>query len=186
MRQIRRGAFALVAACALAGGGGGARVAGAAPSQAPRTVVYLVRHAEPTPPPYDGSPPDPHLSDAGRARAGSLADVLGDEPLERILSTDLNRTRETAAPVSARTGVSVEIYDPGALDELAIELAAAPGRHLVVGHSNTTPELVSLLGGDPGPPIEEEREFDRLYVVVLAPDGTVTTLRLRYGAASGR
>jgi hypothetical protein len=51
----------------------------------------------------------------------------------------------------------------------------------VVGHSDTTPELVGLLGGDPGAPIDEPTEYDRLYVVTLGPDGTVTTVLLRYG-----
>ena len=36
-------------------------------------------------------------------------------------------------------------------------------RHLVVGHSNTTPPLVELFGGDAGPPIDEASEYDRLY-----------------------
>ena len=55
-------------------------------------------------------------------------------------------------------------------------------RILVAGHSNTTPKLVELLGGNPGPPIDEKTEYDRLYVVVLGADGAVTTTLLRYGA----
>jgi hypothetical protein len=56
----------------------------------------------------------------------------------------------------------------------------------VVGHSNTTPQLVGLLGGEAGKPIDDSREFDRLYIVVLGRTGEVTTMQLRYGEPSGR
>jgi hypothetical protein len=46
----------------------------------------------------------------------------------------------------------------------------------VVGHSNTTPERVSLLGGQPTP--IAETEFDRLYQVIIADSGEVTTVLL--------
>jgi len=50
---------------------------------------------------------------------------------------------------------------------MAAKLKATPGRHLVVGHSNTTPQLTELLGGDGGEPIVEATEYDRLYVVKM-------------------
>ena len=59
---------------------------------------------------------------------------------------------------------------------------ATPGRHLVVGHRNTTPDVVQKLGGEPGPAISDT-EYDRFYVVVLTPEGPATVV-LRYG--SGR
>jgi hypothetical protein len=50
-----------------------------------------------------------------------------------------------------------------------------------VGHSNTTPEVVKHLGGDPGGAIDEN-EYDRFYVVVLSPQGPATVV-LRYGSS---
>ena len=149
------------------------------------SVVYLVRHAEKLAPMEGAAPPDPSLTQRGRARAEALARTLGTEPIDRILSTDTARTRETAAPLAERTGLEVEIYDHRALQELAAELAATPGRHVVVGHSNTTPELVELLGGEPGDPSDEETEYDRLYVVAIPALGAPITLQLRYGSPSG-
>ncbi|NIT87109.1 MAG: hypothetical protein GWM92_07640, partial [Gemmatimonadetes bacterium] len=58
-----------------------------------------------------------------------------------------------------------------ALGGMARRLRGSPGRHLVVGHSDTTPRLVTLLGGEPGPPIVEAREYDRLYVLTLGAAG---------------
>ena len=64
------------------------------------------------------------------------------------------------------------------MEGLAATLRSTPGRHLVVGHSNTTPALVELLGGDSGGPIDEA-EYDRFYVLTLHPGGSVTTVVLR-------
>ena len=66
--------------------------------------------------------------------------------------------------------------------EVCDRLVDEGGRHLVVGHSNTTPELVTLLGGSPGTPIEEADEYDRLYLVEVSPHGDVGSTLLRYGS----
>ncbi|MBN2872917.1 MAG: histidine phosphatase family protein [Halothiobacillaceae bacterium] len=107
--------------------------------------------------------------------------MLQNAGVTRIHTTDLKRTRQTAAPLAKRLGLRVEVYDPKDLPALAARLRTAPGRHLVLGHSNTTPALVAALGGEPGEPIAES-EYDRLYMLVLAPDGAVTTALLRFGA----
>jgi len=144
------------------------------------TVVYLVRHAEKAERPSD----DPPLTAAGQARARALAHVLQDAGVTRVHSTDTERTRSTAAPTASSLGLGVELYDGEALGAMARRLRASPGRHLVVGHSNTTPRLVALLGGEPGPPIVEAWEYDRLYVLTLGPGQGATTLLLRFGAPS--
>ena len=43
---------------------------------------------------------DPDLSDAGRARAESLANVLKDAGITAIYATELKRTQQTAAPLA--------------------------------------------------------------------------------------
>lgn len=143
------------------------------------SVVYLVRHAERA----ADHPSDPTLTPQGQERAAEIARLLADVPLSRIYSTDLRRTRLTADPVARAHGLEVESYDPGGdgLRALARVLGATPGHHLVVGHSNTTPALVRALGGDPVSPIDE-MEYDRIYVVATAPDGSVVSALLRFGA----
>ncbi len=147
-------------------------------SQDDSTVVYLVRHAEKV----DDSR-DPPLSEAGRERAELLADMLRDAGLTHLHSTDLERTRDTAAPIAERSGLEVLLYDQGNLQGFAERLRATPGRHLVSGHSNTTPELVRLLGGESSD--IPDHEYDRLYVLTIEPDGGVTTVLIRFGASSG-
>ena len=137
--------------------------------------IILVRHGETAP---DGTR-DPALSEAGRARAEKLAALLKDAGVTRILSTNYKRTQGTAAPLAAATGVQVESYDPAAMQALAQTLRIAHGVIVVVGHSNTTPDFVGFLGGDPGSPIPET-EYDRFYVVVPSGAAGASTLLLRY------
>lgn len=137
--------------------------------------VFLVRHAEKM------TGDDPALTEAGTARAELLADMLADAKITRIHSSDYKRTRDTAAALANALGVEVELYDPRDLDAMAERLKAAGGRHLVVGHSNTTGELTELLGGEGGTPIVEATEYDRLYVVSVGADGAATSALLRFG-----
>lgn len=140
-------------------------------------MIFLVRHAEKL-----ADADDPELSPAGVERAAALAALLSDSAIDRVHSSDYARSRDTARPVAAALGLEVELYDAFDLPALAATLLRAGGRHLVVGHSNTTPEMVALLGGEPGTPIDEESEYDRLYVVTVT-GGEVSTLLLRYGEA---
>lgn len=152
-----------------------APIAHASEAQKP-LVVFLVRHAEKV----DDSR-DPELSTAGLERAGELRRSLRDAAIERIHSTDFIRTRDTAAPIAEDLGLEIELYDHGNLEGLVEHLRRTGGRHLVVGHSNTTPKVVELLGGEPGTEIDEASEYDRLYVVTIGIDDSVSTVLMRYG-----
>ena len=139
-------------------------------------VVYLVRHAEKA---GDGTN-DPPLTIAGRIRVQTLKALLAHVDLTHIHTTDWKRTRDTARPFSQDAGVELAIYDPRELATLAADIKATPGRHLVAGHSNTTPQLVAALGGDPLGPIDE-LEYDRLYILVVQPGRATVTTVLRFG-----
>ncbi len=140
----------------------------------PESVFFLVRHAEKV----DDSE-DPPLSEVGHQRAQTLASLLRDARIERIYSSDLVRTRDTAAPLMEDLGIELSLYDPGNLEELVKELLLVPGRYLVVGHGNTTPELARLLGAEPGSDIAHN-EYDRLYVLVRRPGFGTTETLLRF------
>lgn len=139
-------------------------------------VVFLIRHAEKT-----DAGRDPELSDAGKERAGQLLDFLRDANLQQIHSSDYIRTRDTADPIAKHLGLKVKLYDPRMMPDFIEQLKKTGGRHLVVGHSNTTPAAVKLLGGEAGTAIDEGGEYDRLYVITFDSKGQTTTVLLRYG-----
>ncbi len=137
-------------------------------------VVFLVRHCEKL---DQGS--DPELSFEGKERAETLVQTLKNTEIEFVHSTNLIRTKNTAAPIAQHFGLIVEFYDPYKLSLLAEKLKKSDVIHLVIGHSNTTPALVKLLGGQPRSEINEKEEYDRLYILTIK-EYTETTL-LRYG-----
>ena len=140
-------------------------------------IVYLTRHAEKA---TEGK--DPDLTEQGRARARTLARILAKTGIAAIYSTPTNRTRQTAQPLAAHNGVEVQLYDPAKPGAMVGKARAANGPTLVVGHSNTVPDLVRLFGGAPVAPIGDE-EYDRLYQLIINPDGSVTTVLLTSVAA---
>ena len=144
-------------------------------------TVYLVRHAEKT-----AEPDDPELTPEGAERAQTLADLLEDEPIEAIWSTDTRRTQATAAPLAGRLGIEVQSYDASDLAGFATQIESAGETALIVGHSNTTPELSAELGGKAGSAIDETREYDRLYVLTGVGTDTVETEIRRFGVRYDR
>ncbi len=135
-------------------------------------VIYLTRHAEKI---TTGN--DPALTEQGQLRAENIAQTIERANISNIYSTDYNRTQQTAQPLSSLLSIPVQSYNPSDLTAFANQLKSLTGNTFVVGHSNTTPELVALLGGGSVEPIAED-EFDRLYQVIIAENGEVTTVLL--------
>lgn len=134
-------------------------------------VVYLTRHAEKT------SGPDPELSERGMLRARNLATMLRRAGIAHIYATPFRRARQTADALATRVALPVQSYEPGTQAAFARQLLALGGNVLVVGHTDTLPDLIRLLGGEPGMPYLET-DFDRVYQLVIASDGQVTTTLL--------
>lgn len=138
-------------------------------------ALYLVRHGEKA-----ASGTDPELTPQGRLRAENVAAILGKAGITAIYSSNTQRTRQTAAPLADKSGIKVELYDPAnpkALVAQVQNVRAAGANVLVVGHSNTLPELVRLFGGVPGADILDD-EYDRLYQLT-GSEGAVRTVLLR-------
>ena len=142
------------------------------------TQVYIVRHAEKVTTPNIGK--NPNLTDAGLARAQLLSEMLSDKGIDRVHSSDYIRTRDTAKPLADAKGLDIEIYDPKNLAGLAALIENAGGSHLVVGHSDTIVETVVALSGD-GDTKVSDKEYDRLYKVVISSNGKVLTKLTRFG-----
>lgn len=152
-------------------------------NSATTTTIVVIRHAEK----QVGAISDAPLSPLGEVRAARLAQMFGDAAsfgrVKKIYVTDTRRTQQTAAGVAQRLGLTPEIVT-GKTDskELARRVLRENrgGRALVVGHSNTVPEIVAALADDHGVPAIGEEEFDTLYVVSVPSIGQASVLRLKY------
>jgi len=151
-------------------------------SQATTTVIF-VRHAEKAALPAD----DPELSEAGRARAAELARQLVDADvvagINAIYSTPYRRTEQTAQPVADALQIPITAYDAANTETVMDGIVRAhKGKIvLVVGHSNTVPELIGNMGASKKVPEIAENEYDNIYIVTIPWFGKTKTIRLRYG-----
>jgi len=137
-------------------------------------VVFLVRHAE-----RASAAPDSLLSDAGQKRATCLASTLKDAGIQSIFTTPYQRTQQTAAPLArvlSIAPVSIASDDQNALVE---KIRSASGNVLVVGHSDTLPGILQKLGIAQRVTIRSD-EYDKLFVVIIAPDGAPAMTMLHY------
>lgn len=133
------------------------------------SAVYVMRHLH-TP----AGERDPDLTAEGRRHADGLANMLGGEDIAAIYVTDFRRTRQTAAPLAARLGVTPIVYDPADTSALVARIRSETGAVLVVGHSNTVPDIVGQVGGTRPGPLAHEDFGD---VWRIGPAGT-TRLRI--------
>jgi len=141
-------------------------------------LVFVVRHAEraDTGMSQMKGPADPPLSARGEARAAKLAEMLRESGVSAIYVTEFRRTRDTAGPLAKKLQLAIHQNPSGDTGALVRKLRGAHANDivLVVGHSNTVPEIIKALGG---PPVKiAENDYDNLFIVVPAT-GTTTTIR---------
>lgn len=151
-------------------------------SQATTTIIFI-RHAEQT----SHDEVDPSLSAAGTRRVAELTRQLVDADvvagIDAIYSTAYKRSTETAALLSERLDLPINTYDANDTEMVLEEiLQNHKGKIiLVVGHSNTVPELIANLGASKKVPPIAQDEFDNIYIISIPWFGKTKTIRLRYG-----
>jgi broad specificity phosphatase PhoE len=148
---------------------------------AAQSTIFVVRHAERADTAGGAAPTmaaDPDLSPAGRIRAESLAAALEDAGITGIFVTEYQRTRQTAAPLAKALGITVTVVPSKDASGLAQKVQAASGNVLVVGHSNTVPDLIVALGIQALVKIDDA-EYDHLFVVVKGEKPVLVRLHYR-------
>jgi phosphohistidine phosphatase SixA len=156
------------------------------------TTVILVRHAEKA----DAPAEDPPLNESGKARAQELARMLAGSGVKAIYTSQFLRAKQTAEPLAKQLGLTyapmpirMSPSNPRQVSEQSIKeitdkIYERPGdTALVIGHSNTVPEVIRLLGGDVVPKIDEKK-FDDLFVVTVHARGKATVVQMKYGSSN--
>jgi phosphohistidine phosphatase SixA len=137
------------------------------------TKVFIVRHAEKA-----GQSGDPPLTAVGEKRAETLARMLSQSNVSVVFSTNAKRTRETVNNYANPRRIGIQLY--GSINQLVnlITSRYAGKNILVAGHSDTVPATIRALGVSSAPEIGNE--FNNLFIVTLAPDGSASLTRLKY------
>lgn len=148
-------------------------------------TAIVVRHAEKFMTGDAEKDRDAPLSDSGRERAEALAATLADAGIDAIYSSPYQRTRGTAAPLAARLGLPVQevsVAEKDAAARLAAQVMnEACGREaLIVGHSNTVPDVLRALGVE-GSRTIADHQYDNLFLVDWRRGQPARLLVLHYG-----
>jgi phosphohistidine phosphatase SixA len=154
-------------------------------------TVYLIRHAERADEPRQ----DPPLNEKGALRSQELARVLGNANVKAIITSQFLRTKATAEPLAKKLNVAVtpislslnpanprQIAEQSTAEVTNKILENGGGSVLVIGHSNSIPDVIKMLGGDVTPVIDEKK-FDDLFVVTVYAKGKAKVAHMKYGSA---
>ncbi len=154
------------------------------------TTVYLVRHAEKEDEPRQ----DPPLRKEGVARSQELARLLSAAGIKAIYTSQFARTKNTAEPLATKLGLTVTaislksnptnprlIAEESTAEVVNKILERAGESVLIIGHSNSVPDVIKMLGGDAVPTIDEKK-FDDLFIVTVYAKGKAKVVHLKYGA----
>ncbi len=130
---------------------------------------------------------DPPLSVAGNARALELARMLADSNVSAIYTTPYKRTETTVAPLaSALRLIPVKVTNAKTyVADVVSAIRTKDGGKtvVVVGHSNTTPDVIRALGVTNVPSIPDT-QYDDLFIVTFGDGVAPTLVKLRYGAVT--
>lgn len=135
-----------------------------------QNAVYVMRHLN-TP----AGQSDPDLLPEGQRAAQALTAWFRGERPVAIYVTDYKRSRQTAAPLAAWLGLTPIVYNPADTPGLIARVRAEHGAVLIVGHSNTVPDIVAALGGARPAALTHE-DFGDIWRV--APGGATTRTRI--------
>ena len=134
------------------------------------SVYYFIRHAEKDR--SDSTNKNPSLTIQGLERANKWALFFKDKNIAAVYSTNYKRTQQTAQPIAKEQNLEIISYTT---KELISEkfIANNKGKNIViVGHSNTTPELVNSLLGEKKYEDIADSENNNVFIVTLKKNKT--------------
>jgi len=147
------------------------------------TRIFIVRHAE------KETGKDPLLTAEGNKRAGDLMRVLQNEGIQKIYSSKTRRTQNTGDSLRLQMNIAMELYDADTVCDKLLN-AVMENRDfgktiLIIGHSNTIPQIIRKFGvtdypyGDLG-----DNDYDNLFLVTYKKE-KARLKKMKYGAKSG-
>lgn len=147
------------------------------------TTIIVVRHAEKE----LGTIDDPPLSQVGDQRAELLARMFGEREgpgrIAAIFASDTRRAQLTAAPLAERLHIAViTMKDPKDVEGLARQIRSGyrGQRVLVIGHSNTVPDIVRAVSRTIRVPALPDDDYSTIYIVTVPTLGPASVLKLTY------
>jgi phosphohistidine phosphatase SixA len=147
------------------------------------TKIFIVRHAE------KEAGKDPLLTAAGNARAGDLMRALQNEGIQKIYVSQYRRTQNTGDSLRLQLKIDTVHYTADTVCDNLINAIMEHGDFgktiLIVGHSNTLPQIIRKLGATDYPYGDlPDNAFDNLFMITYKKE-KAKLKTMKYGAKSG-
>ena len=114
--------------------------------------IYVMRHLN-TP----AGATDPDLTNDGQRNAELLVNWFKRDRPAVIYVSSTKRAQQTAAPLARSLNLVPKVYDPADTPALIAAVKGETRTVLIVGHSNTVPDIIERLGGQrPAPLVHED------------------------------
>ncbi len=147
------------------------------------TKIFIVRHGE------KEAGNNPVLTAAGNTRAGDLMRKLQGDGIQKIYVSQYKRTQNTGDSLRLQLNIDTVHY---AADTVCDNLIKAIMEHgdfgktiLIIGHSNTIPQIIRKLGVTDYPYGDiPDNEFDNLFMITYKKEKAKVKV-MKYGAKSG-
>ena len=133
--------------------------------------IYVMRHLH-TP----AGVSDPDLTPEGMKYALAVSHSFERDRPDVIYVSSTKRAQQTAAPLAERLKLTPKIYDPRDTPGLIAAVSTETGTVLIVGHSNTVPDIIEKLGGKRPSDLTHE-DFGDIWHI-SGPDKTTTQARI--------
>lgn len=146
------------------------------------TTFIVLRHAE-----KESTDKNANLSSDGKLRAEALRHVLSTSGVNAIYSTPFNRTRQTVTPLAEEKKIVITEYPVNKpYTQLIAEiLDTYLGKTVVVvGHSNTVPEILKVLSDNLFIVSISENQYDNLYIVSVTKEKIPEVVPMKYGKST--
>jgi len=140
-------------------------------SQKTITQYYFIRHAEKA-----DSSKNPDLSEKGLERAQEWKALFSEINFDAVYSTDFNRTLQTIQPIVEGNNQLLKIYNPKMIDVELFKKETHGKTILIVGHSNTVPNMVNQIIKENKYVDIAENQFGNLYIITLFENQTQSQL----------
>ena len=135
------------------------------------TQIYILRHTEKA----DETSENPDLSVQGIERAKYWKKVLQHTEFDQVFTTDFKRNIQTAELISAASSVKPELYYPMSFDVLKFLNLIKGQQVLIIGHSNTIPDMVNRLIGETKYPPMSHKNYNILYIITINKNGDTSS-----------
>lgn len=135
------------------------------------TEIFFLRHADKT----SEEEENPHLSELGIYRSKRWQQFFQHINFDQVYTTDYYRNTETASLVLGDEEKKFRLYNPLSFDILKHLKKIQGKKVLIIGHSNTIPDMVNRLVGYSQYEPMSHKNYNFIYQVYIGAKGEISS-----------